>query len=359
MAAAVTSPVVLVRGANSQVLAGGQATVALFGPLQGGFIQNPQSAADQGVSVPEVLYVDVVQGATLGESATTIPLQPGQSYIVPPGITTNVSVNAATSGHRFSAYAIQPVSPITPQDGGFPPSGPTSLLKTINAYLYVQYNDDDDLQAFFAAYNTLTQQYVDWFNQINLPVYTSDTVTGALLDWVAQGLYTNAARPTLASGRNTNLGPLNTFQLNQIALNSFKVIGPSDLSVTSDDIYKRIITWNYYKGDGKQFNIRWLKRRIMRFLLGTNGTDINPNTTYQVSVTFGVNSEVSIRLINGFRNVVGGALLNRFQLNTKYLNELQTTFTNLVPLQNVAFLKEAIDSGALQLPFQFTYNVTT
>ena len=184
-------------------------------------------------------------------------------------------------------------------------------------------------------------------------------MTGALLDWVAQGLYTNAARPTLASGRNTNLGPLNTFQLNQIALNSFKVIGPSDLSVTSDDIYKRIITWNYYKGDGKQFNIRWLKRRIMRFLLGTNGTDINPNTTYQVSVTFGVNSEVSIRLINGFRNVVGGALLNRFQLNTKYLNELQTTFTNLVPLQNVAFLKEAIDSGALQLPFQFTYNVTT
>lgn len=357
---ATTPSVVVVRAAASVVLAGGQAVTALFGPMQGGLVVNPQLAADQGLPVAENLYVDITGAdASLGESITTISLNPGQWFTVPQGQSVSISVNAASSGHRFSALAFQPTSPVTPQNGGFPPAGPTSLLKTINAYLYVQYNDDDDLQAFFAAYNTLAQQYVDWFNTINLPVYTSPTITGSLLDWIAQGLYTNTPRPALASGRNTNLGPLNTTPLNRLPLNAQKVVGPQNLAVTSDDAYKRIITWNYYKGDGRAFNIRYLKRRIMRFLLGTNGTDINPNITYQVSVTFGVGGQVSIRLIHGTRQVLGGAILGRFALNTKYLNEQQTTFVNVTPLPNATLLQEAINSGVLQLPFQFTYTVTT
>jgi hypothetical protein len=353
------TPTLLFRSASSVVTESGVAVTAVYGPVLGGIITNPQLAEDQGIENAEVLYLSVVGPATLGQTAGTISLQPGQSYVIPKNLNASISVNAATGGHKFSAFIQAPVPAITPQDGGFPPAGPTALLKTINAYLYVQYNDDSDLQAFISSYNNLTQQYLDWFNTINLPVYTNPNVSGALLDWAVEGLYTGAARPALSSGFNRDLGPLNTYNLNALVpLNTFKIIGPQDITATSDDFYRRIVTWNYYKGDGKVFNIRYLKRRIMRFLLGVNGSAPNVNNTYQVSVTFGTGNQVNIRLISGFRTVLGGALLNRFALNTKYLNEIDTKFTSIVPLQNTAILKEAIDSGVLQLPFQFTYVVT-
>ena len=47
-----------------------------------------------------------------------------------------------------------------------------------------------------------------------------------------------------------------------------------DPAVT-DDVFKRILTWHFYKGDGKNFSVRWLKRRIWRFLQGANGTDFD------------------------------------------------------------------------------------
>lgn len=353
------APVKLYRSASASVPVAGQAVAVVFGPVQGGMITNPFYAEDQGLSVPEVLYLSLLGDAELQETARTIVVQPGATYVIPRNLQTNISVNAASAGHRFSAFFLADVPSVVPQDGGFPPSGPTALLRTINSYLYVQYNDDADLQAFVAAYNNLTQQYLDWFNTINLPVYTGETVSGNLLDWVVQGLYTGTRRPSLSSGRNTNLGPLNTYNLNTLGLNTLRVIGPQDITVTSDDFYRRILTWNYFKGDGRVFNIRWLKRRIMRFLLGVNGTAPNVDTSYQVSVTFGVGNQVNIRLIQGVRTVTGGAFLNGFRLNTRRLNELTTQFTSLVPLQNAGILKEAIDSGALQLPFQFTYAVTT
>lgn len=352
------APVNLFRGAHSKVVTGGVSVVAIFGPAQGGLIVNPQFAGDQGVPEAEILWIDIVNPAVLQQTTTCMPLQPGQSFTVPPGCTTNITVNAATGGHKFSVITFQvPSVPVFPDTGGFPPAGPTSLLDTIKSYLYIQYNDDDDLQGFVAAYNNLTQQYVNWFNTINVPVYTSPTISGTLLDWVLTNLY-GQIRPALSSGRNRNLGALNTYALNTLALNTRKIIGAQDITATTDDFYKRIMTWNFYKGDGKVPNIRWLKRRIMRFLLGANGTDINPNNTYQVSVTFGTGNQINITLVKGRRNVTGGAILNRFVLNTKRLNELDSFFVSIVPLQNVAILKEAIDSGVLQLPFQFTYVVS-
>ena len=77
------------------------------------------------------------------------------------------------------------------------------------SYLYLQYQDDDNLQAFVDVYNSQAQEYLDWFYSISLPVYTSDTISGSLLDWVAQGLY-GMPRPVLATGVNQNLGPYNT-----------------------------------------------------------------------------------------------------------------------------------------------------
>lgn len=353
------APVSLYPAAATSVPFANTPIVAIFGPVLGGVITNPGAAADQGLDTAEVLWVDIVQDAAPGVSPTTFALQPGDSFALPANLAGNVSVTAASAGHRFSGVLWQPQTqfPPTPQPGPWPPAGPTGLTKAIPAYLYEQYADDEDLQAFVRAYNGQAQGYVDWFNAIALPVYTGPLITGALLDWVAAGLY-GLSRPALSSGRNRNLGPLNTYALNTLALNARHSVGPSDVAVTSDDVFKRILTWLLFKGDGKVFDVRWLKRRIMRFLLGANGANPNIDATYQVSVTFGVGNQVNITLVTGARTITGGAILNRFALNGAAFNALASTFVGTAPLPNAAILKEAIDSGVLELPFQHDWVVT-
>lgn len=244
--------------------------------------------------------------------------------------------------------------------GGVQPAlgaAPTTLQNVIKAYLYQEYSDDADLQAFFAAYNALAQAYLNWFNNVNLPIYTALTVFGALLDWVGQGLY-GYARPVLPSGRAQVEGPLNTYQFNTLQYNQRKLVGSPNYYATSDDVYRRCITWHFFKGDGKVFNVRWLKRRIMRFLAGANGVNYNVDQTYQVSVIFGADDQVNIRILTGVRRVSGGAFYNRAQYNTKRFNELDTSFMALSPLAFAAILQAAIDTGVLELPFQYTYIVT-
>ena len=256
---------------------------------------------------------------------------------------------------------VPPQFPPTPQSGTFPPPGPTTLTAPIPSYLYQQYADDPDLQAFVSAYNTLAQIYVTWFANVVLAAYTNPVIAGPLLDWVAQGIY-GFLRPTLSSGKFTSKGPFNTYALNTWPLDKIKIIGPKNVAVTTDDIFKRIMTWNFYKGDGNRFNIRWLKRRIMRFLIGTNGTAPNIDQTYIVSVTFGTGNLVSIRISSGSRKITGGALYNRMRFNQRGVpfNGLLTTFIpGPSPLPNESVLKEAIQAGVLQLPFQYQFLITT
>lgn len=349
------TPVSLYR-ARSEVTVGGEAVTVMYGPVVGGIITNPATIADQGIPVLEVLYVDPTgASATLFESATTVAIQPGQSYFVP-AQTTDVSVNAATSTHQFSAVAFQlPTQPAVPQQGDFPPDGPTTLTLTIPSYLYQQYDDDDDLEAFVGSFNALAQGYVTWFATASLPVYTEQS--GALLDWVALGLY-GMKRPALSSGRNRDIGPYNTAMFNQIAFNRRIRVGPKDVTVTSDDVFKRIMTWNFYKGDGNVFNVRWLKRRVMRFLIGANGSAPNIDQTYPVSVTYGP-GVIAIKLGGGSRTITGGALFNRHGFNRVPFNSLQTVFAsgpNPLPFESV--LKQALDSGVLTLPFQYEFTIT-
>ncbi len=253
-----------------------------------------------------------------------------------------------------------PQFPPTPQSGTFPPSGPTTLTATIPSYLYRQYADDDDLQSFVNAYNGFAQGYVSWFATVPLAAYTNPAIAGTLLDWTLTGIY-GIPRPTLSSGKFRSRGPYNTFAFNTWPLDKLQIIGPSDVTVTSDDIYKRIATWNFYKGDGTRFNVRWLKRRIMRFLIGENGSAPNIDETYSISVTFGNGNFVSIRLSNGSRQITGGALYNRFAFNSAaaLFNGLQTRFVSGPnPLPNETVLKQALDSGVLQLPFQYQFQIT-
>jgi len=240
-------------------------------------------------------------------------------------------------------------------DTSWPPSGPTSLQETVPAYLYKQYEDDDDLQAFFGAYNQLVTQYVYWFATTVLANWTSPLVTGALLDWIAEGLY-GMARPTLYSGGTKDVGALNTWPLDSLALNAIRRITPTSYFATTDDVFKRVLTWHLFKGDGKVFNIRWLKRHVMRFLTGANGSAPNVDQTYQISVTFGVDGEVTILIIGGLRKVVGGALLNQFAMNSCALNSIKTTAQQFSQLAFAPTFVEAVQSGALELPFQFDWN---
>jgi hypothetical protein len=211
----------------------------------------------------------------------------------------------------------------------FPPSGPTTLTSVLPAYAYQQFSDDDNIQALIEAYNIYAQQYLNWFNTVNLPIYTG--LSGALLDWVGTGLY-GLPRPSLASGQIVGVGPLNTWAVNTIAVDAFYSIGAIQNPTVTDDIYKRIITWFFFKGDGQQFCTLWLKRRIMRFLTGTGGTAPNIDNTYPVSIAFSGAGVVAITIT------------------------LTTAFG--IPLSVAEIFQSAVAAGAIELPFQLSFSVT-
>lgn len=166
----------------------------------------------------------------------------------------------------------------------FPPSSVTTLTKTIPSYLYKQYQDDADLQAFVDEYNAMSQYYVNWFSTVGLPVYTG--LSGSLLDWIAEGLY-DLSRPTVEVVGSLALGPYNTVYFNRAGYpyDAFNAAVASQFFVASDDLFKRILTWHLYRGDGKVFSILWLKNRVLRFLKGANGTDVSTGDISQISVS--------------------------------------------------------------------------
>lgn len=201
------------------------------------------------------------------------------------------------------------------------------LSQTIPSYLYYEYSDDPDLQAFVTTYNAMAQEYVTWFYQVGVPVYTGPLISDALLDWVALGLY-GLQRPTL------------------------------DRSPVTDDVFKRIISWHFFKGGGKVFDVRWLKRRIMRFLAGINGTDPGIDQTYQVSVRFVGDHVVDINVYAGVSYNGPGAVFNTGAYNAFAYNGLGAVIRQYVDTTLAPILKQAIDAGVLELPFQYTYVVS-
>ena len=92
-----------IPGLASVVTTGGTSVVVVAGGPNGGLIVNPYTAADQGLSEPEVLYIDPIGAATENANGNTFALQPGQSWSIIPGQTTPTSVNADTGGHNFVA----------------------------------------------------------------------------------------------------------------------------------------------------------------------------------------------------------------------------------------------------------------
>ena len=210
----------------------------------------------------------------------------------------------------------------------YPLGGSTTLQKIIPPYIYQQYADDDNLQAFWQVVTGVMQGYLDYLNALNLPVYTGAPIAGPLLDWVGQGLY-GISRPTVPLSSARTIGPFNTWQFNGLPINGRQVLTPSQFFTLSDDYYKRVLTWHLYLGDGKQFSVFWLKRRICRFLFGENGADSGTADTSMVSVT--LPSAGTIAIVISATAAMG---------------------------QSPLILSECISSGAVELPFQFTYTVT-
>jgi hypothetical protein len=232
------------------------------------------------------------------------------------------------------------------------------LDKVIPSYLYWQYRDDDDLQAFVDAQNALAQLFINWFRSLNLPIYTKDPVSHTLLDWVGTGLY-GYPRPVLASGRQTMRGLLNTWRPNTIRVNQREVTGQFTPRHVSDDLYRRMITWHFYKGDGRQLTIRALKRRIARFLTGENGQNLTIDQTYQISVSFGLCCQINItlrRYISGVRRAIRP---NTFRPGTMRANQIEVSAVAIYqPFEFGQQFKEAVDQGLLEMPFQYTCVIT-
>jgi len=198
-------------------------------------------------------------------------------------------------------------------------SGLTCLPQTIPVYVYQEYADDDNIQAFFMAYNQYATQFLLWFNTLNLPIYTGGIISGALLDWVNTGLY-GYPRPTVTTGGQRSVDAINSVPINFMAINQRRISSNEMLQGTSDDIYRRCLTWNFYKGDGFVFNMQWLKRRVLRFLNGPNGISPVIQDTFPVSVTVEGNAFVvtvptgdptTLSLLNSLIN--SGACATPFQ----------------------------------------------
>ena len=199
------------------------------------------------------------------------------------------------------------------------------LTQVLPAYLYQQYTKDpynEDLQAFFTAYNTESQTRLDATNSLNLPIYTKQIAP--LLDWTAYAIY-GVTRPSLGSpAQFSPLGVYDTVPYDTTAYTQNITTRTSSFYVVNEDIFKRILTWNFYKGDGFQYTTQWLKRRIKRFLLGVDGVDFPIDNTYEISVTYGSNNVITLTVPN-------------YAVTPIFIS--------------------ALESGVLNVPFEYSYIV--
>lgn len=188
--------------------------------------------------------------------------------------------------------------------------------KIIPAYLYEQYKDDADLMAFVREYNAMAQEYLDYANALNLPIYSG--LSGGLLDWVGEGLY-GLSRPSLQG------------------------------SLVSDATYKRLLTWRMYKGDGKRFSVAWLKKRVQRWM---DGDLLAKPDTRNVSVTF----QSVTNIIGGFNSSVWNAIgLNTLEISPPIAVGSDCLIRYATNDQLFNLLQEANAAGLLDLPFQYKF----
>jgi len=221
----------------------------------------------------------------------------------------------------------------------------TPLQTIIPSYLYQEYSDDPDLQAFVNSQNMLAQGYLDWFTGTPLGLYVSPNITGSLLDWLAQGVY-GISRPILSNQTKYVTSGYNSVPYDTLEYDGLLYESSGLSSIATDDIYKRVLTWILYRGDGQVFTMQWLKNRISRFINGPNGSDL-PVLNLPPSITVSGNTFT----ISSFAGPVFTAL-----------NQLINNRSIPVPFQydfvfvGVSFIN---DGGVLQMSSPLDYPTTS
>lgn len=233
------------------------------------------------------------------------------------------------------------------------------LKDPIKSYPYLQYMDDDNIAAFFTAYNALLIDFYNWMLNSSLPIFIGNYHTGAELKWLVKGIY-GQNFPYLVTNKTTSNGPYNTFVFNSLPYNTRKTTTVSNNIATSDDIFKRILTWNFYKNDGMYFTVPWLKRRVMRFLTGADGNDIVNDSQAGISVTFDGNGGVIIGISSVTSYITAGALYGTDQYNGEPVGSMDVSATVNGDFQFASVLKAAFENGLLRMPFwaSVTVNIT-
>jgi hypothetical protein len=229
------------------------------------------------------------------------------------------------------------------------------LQNIMPSYLYFQYQNDDNLQAFVDAYNEITQNYLNWFNTTPLSVYTASTISGPLLDWVGKGLY-NYARPAFITPPIIGqlLGGYGFSIMGEQAYATIAYEGASSGSAVyvNDDIYKRALTWHLYLGDGRQMTIPWLKRRIARFLYGANGSDISNDELKHISVLV----EPGYTDVGAYGTEASYGTVS-FGCIEEIPNDSYSIVITIPDIPTATAFKLLFDNGFLAKPFQLNFEV--
>ncbi len=150
-------------------------------------------------------------------------------------------------------------------------------------YVYDQYSDDPNIQAFADAYTAIMQGYLDWFNSTPLGAYTNPNIAGPLLDWTAAGIY-GVVRPVISTLNKSTRGGFGTRIYGTSPYGTLLKKQSGTAQVANDDYYKRTLTWILYQGDADNIDITWLKNRIARFLYGANGADVDVGMANNISI---------------------------------------------------------------------------
>ena len=224
------------------------------------------------------------------------------------------------------------------------------LPNVIPAYVYDQYSDDENVQGFFEVLNAMAQGYLDWFNQTPLALYTNPNINGPLLDWVGNSLY-NIPRPVISDVQQVVKGALATVPLTALPIAGFQISESGTSAIATDDVYKRVLTWFMYRGDGMQMTVEWLRRRIARFIYGINGTDLTD---------IGLISTVSLSQVNSQSGgVMGNGVMGLMVMGLAFNKVLHKVVANLPSYPMSSVLQELVNTGVIPLPFQVTVTFNT
>lgn len=193
-----------------------------------------------------------------------------------------------------------------------------SLLQIPESYLYGEYNDDSDLRVTRKAFNEQAQAIYSWLVSTCLSDYRQDPVSGSLLDWVGLGLYGMTRRLVVPTSDPEVLSPWASGAWSTTTWAASLHPGEGTTIYLSDDLFRRSLTWNTYLGDGPVFTTTWLRRRILRFLNGPNGFDLNVSPLYgSISLAWTSRRSIRITLPPGVTDLMKQTLA--YGLSTGYL----------------------------------------